>query len=287
MIENLVAGAVASLMLERIEELLRMPEGPNFYWPLTTLPRPLFDTRLAAENERGTLRRSYPLLNRLEKEKLAPEQARRLGDDLFAFLLEHVSDGEGRGTDWRLRSVVAVLAARSYHDAKQSMIARGLPAADVEAMPVVQVVLAQYLDEYDQLWDDSLKWMAVPYAEAREPLEGLRRQVAPGGRYDTNLFVRLAFPTVLRVHEANLRINRHVEALRCVEAVRHYAATHDGKPPAVLADIKDVPLPIDPSTGKGFDAYYKADGSRAVLDVPPLPGQPPQSGRRYEFTPAQ
>jgi hypothetical protein len=272
-------------VLERIEELAGLPDAPNFYWPLTALPRPLFDTRLAAENDRRTRRRTNPILRRLEKEKLSHEQARRLGEELFGELMERGA-AEGKDADWRLRSVIAVLAARAYPDAKRALIERGLPAAEVEAMPVIQVVLAQYLDDHDRLWDETLKWMAVPYAEAREPLEELRRQIAPGGRYDTNVFIRLAFPTVLKVHEANLRVNRQVEALRCVEAIRGYAATHGGKPPPNLADLS-VPVPTDPLTGKGFNLYYKSDGSHAVLDVPPIPGQPPQSGRRYEFGPAQ
>jgi hypothetical protein len=283
-IDNLVAAAIGAVMLNRVEEFLATPGAPNLYWSLTTLPRPFFDARPAAEYERGTLWRSFPVLRRLAQEKMTPEQARRLNEQVFGAILDD-RPGVHSGPDFPQQLAIAVLAARTYPDAKRELLARGLPPNDVEAMPVAQVVLLAQVDEYDAFWDEALKWMAVPYAEARAPLEALRRDLAPGGRYDTNMLIRMLFPVLFKVHEANLRGNRQIEALRCVEAIRHYAATHGGKPPAALTDIRDVPLPIDPITGKGFDAFYKADGDRAVLDVPPLTGMPPQTGRRYEFAP--
>jgi hypothetical protein len=64
--------------------------------------------------------------------------------------------------------------------------------------------------------------------------------------------------------------------LRCVEAVRIYAAEHDGKLPARLDDVR-LPLPVDPATGKPFT--YKLDGKTAHLHGEPLVVQV-----RYEVT---
>ena len=50
--------------------------------------------------------------------------------------------------------------------------------------------------------------------------------------------------------------------MRYVEALRIYAAAHDGKPPAKPADIS-LPLPLDPVTGKPFD--YSADVTTAHI----------------------
>jgi hypothetical protein len=88
---------------------------------------------------------------------------------------------------------------------------------------------------------------------------------------------------VLRAHQAGLRVERHLAALRCVEALRLHGAGHDGQLPARLDEVRAVPLPTDPVTGKGFDALYRRDGARAVLDVPAVPGQPAVTGRRYEL----
>ncbi|MGA2914611.1 MAG: hypothetical protein ABSE89_01125 [Sedimentisphaerales bacterium] len=62
------------------------------------------------------------------------------------------------------------------------------------------------------------------------------------------------------------RLDRHIAVLQCVEALRHYAAGHNGKFPGSLADIKELPIPNDPVTGKPFD--YSGSNSEAVLKGP-------------------
>ena len=73
-------------------------------------------------------------------------------------------------------------------------------------------------------------------------------------------------------------------ALRCVEAVRLYAAGHGGKLPPKLADVKEVPVPHDPVTGKPFE--YKVSGDRATLFGPSPVGDPRDGGYAltYELT---
>jgi hypothetical protein len=282
MIEQLVALALSAVMLGRVEEMLSVPDMPNFYWPLTTLPHPLLDTRLCLEYERDTLRRTFPQLRRLEKEVLTEAQARQMLEDLFQTL---GGDNNKTGPAWETRATFALLAASIYPDARQTLLAHGRTPVEVENMPAFQVVLLHLLYEYDFFWDETLKWMSVPYAEAREPLEKLRRQHLLGGRYGANILLRLLMPAVLKTREATVRLDRQVATLRCVEAIRLYAATHGGKPPTTLGDVVEVPLPTDPVTGKGFEAFYKAEGGLAVLEVPPLPGQPLHLGKRYEFVP--
>jgi hypothetical protein len=90
-------------------------------------------------------------------------------------------------------------------------------------------------------------------------------------------------PGLGRVALAQARTERRIAALRCVEAIRLYAAAYNGRLPAALGDITQVPIPPDPVTGKGFD--YKASGSRATLYGPPPPGEAGiASGLKYELT---
>ena len=56
--------------------------------------------------------------------------------------------------------------------------------------------------------------------------------------------------------------------LRCLEAIRIYAAEHAGKFPASLDEI-NFPVPVDPVTGKPF--AYSLEGTTAHLR-----GGPPQ-----------
>jgi len=62
-----------------------------------------------------------------------------------------------------------------------------------------------------------------------------------------------------------------------------YAADHGGKWPDSLADV-DVPVPVDPFTGKPF--LYKRDGVTAHLRGSPPPGMEnvPVYNLHYELT---
>ena len=76
-----------------------------------------------------------------------------------------------------------------------------------------------------------------------------------------------------------MRLDRRVAALRVVEAIRLYAASHDGKLPEELIQITEVPVPEDPATGKPFE--YCRDGAASVLTLPEagLSGRPTPSYR--------
>jgi hypothetical protein len=66
-----------------------------------------------------------------------------------------------------------------------------------------------------------------------------------------------------------------------VEAVRMFAAAHDGKLPASLNDIKDVPIPVDPQSGKAFE--YKVEDNVVTLFAPTPPGEAPYVGNTRRF----
>ena len=67
-------------------------------------------------------------------------------------------------------------------------------------------------------------------------------------------------------------MDRQLDALQCIEAIRLDAASHGGKLPATLESITEAPVPIDIATGKPFD--YKVDGDSATLSAPVPPGAP-------------
>jgi hypothetical protein len=93
----------------------------------------------------------------------------------------------------------------------------------------------------------------------------------------------LFLPAIRRAWAAHARIDRRIAALRCVEAVRLYAAAHGGRLPPTLAAVQEVPVPPDPYTGKPF-AYRLANGV-ATLEGPPPAGEKANAGNalRYEL----
>ena len=63
--------------------------------------------------------------------------------------------------------------------------------------------------------------------------------------------------------EAETRLQWDIAVLRICEAMRLYAASHDGRWPEHLTDITEVPLPVNPYEGKPF--VYQRYADKAVV----------------------
>src|SRR5262249_19108461 len=124
-------------------------------------------------------------------------------------------------------------------------------------------------------------WLNLPPWQARAGLAKLEPEFRRNPEHRGNPFVHLLFPAVVKVFEARQRLERTVATLRCGEALRLDAAGPEGPPPEKFGDL-EVPPPLDPFTGNGFDGWYKAKDGRGVLEVPPPPGMPRQLGRNIE-----
>jgi hypothetical protein len=170
--------------------------------------------------------------------------------------------------------------------AKRALIAEGRQPADVEAMPSLQVVMLYSYQEYQRLRDDMFKWMYVPYPEAVIGIrEAEKRVKMKKASFSEGIpFASLLLPAVTKVYTATSRTDRRIAILRCIEALRLYAASHDGKLPAALSDIQEVPIPLDPVTGKAFE--YQVAGNVATLYAPAPAGETagPHNAMRYELT---
>ena len=64
------------------------------------------------------------------------------------------------------------------------------------------------------------------------------------------------------MRQAQARLDQRLALLRHVEALRMFAAEHNGVFPEKLADVT-VPLPVDPFSGKPF--CYELSGNTAHL----------------------
>jgi hypothetical protein len=86
---------------------------------------------------------------------------------------------------------------------------------------------------------------------------------------------------VQRIHQIINRMERHIAALQCIEALRLYAGSHDRKFPDKLSDVTDMKVPDDPVTKKPFS--YNRTGSEAVLEVEATEGSEGRDAIRYEI----
>lgn len=280
LIDALVGAGITSLALREVRMLAQQPDAPNLYWPLATLPRPLADMRSALAGEKLGLIYSVPAIRQLKTGRFTADD----WTDVFDYLTGQAKRGTGLRPPLSLenRLGAAVTAALVYPQAKQALIDQGVSPAEVEAMPVPAVVGRYQLGVYEQWWDEETKWAAMPYWQAHP---GMQRAVDELGQARETLPVNpflLVAPGINRAIYNGARLDRDVAAIQTVEALRHYAATHDGRPPAKLEDLTDAPAPFDPMTGKLLG--YAVDGDRVTLTSPAPEGNWAREGLRMEIT---
>jgi hypothetical protein len=264
--------------MNRVEEFIQQPGAPNLYWSLTDLPRPLIDLHRPLQGERVFIDTLYPeILHALKDAKAPPIPAETLRANLDKLAALGV----------RSEPVAsAVSAATIYPRARKFLLAQGRSPEDVAALPIAQVALMYGVAQH-VLWSDELyKLNNLPYWEARPRLKEIDDRFRANGKGHTRAADPFGWQPFFPgyIYQAQARLQRQIDLLRCVEAVRLYAAAHDGTLPAALEDIREAPIPIDPMTGKAFG--YTKDGNRAVLEATAPPGAEAseQNAVRIEIT---
>lgn len=282
LIQSLVGTSIAGLMLKPIEDMIQQPDAPNLYWALTALPSPFIDLRRSIQLEHSMLYLMAPRLRNLESARLTRQQWRELSDDLAKIMDSLLGRPDRLGPSWRGKAGLTAMAIWLYPRAKQYVISKGKTPKEVEAMPVQQVITLYTLETYVHVKDELFKWFHVPYWQAREGMQKADQARKQAGRqYPGNPFLAL-LPALSRSYFSTTNRDRKIAALHCVEAVRMYAAGHEGRLPTNLSEITEVPIPIDPVTGKGFG--YKVVGNTITLDGPAPKGVSAWDGLRYEVT---
>jgi hypothetical protein len=253
-VANLVGLWAAHLSLATLEEMVQQPGCPNLYWALTDLPCPLVDLRKGVQGDRTlvaaelrSLQDDTPMTE-TEIEELvshlsgvmgfALEQSGRPPRNVRARLQERVKDPE------------LVRAAR------ERLIEAGYGPDSVKTFPPMQVILVDEKRDYEVQRDERMKLLALPLWQI-DSLVGGKELTSEGD----GLLVDL-LPHIVKLRRTQGQLEQQIAFLRHVEALRMYAARHNGKLPAKLSDVS-VPLPIDPVSGKPF--VYAIDGAIAHI----------------------
>jgi hypothetical protein len=272
LVGDLVGMAIASVAASGLDEMLEQPFCPNLYWALTTLPSPLIPLDKGMDGERVMHQWVFRDLN---------DSAPMSQDQLNKFIADSdkkLGLGEGTSTnpgvrvwlDTRTKDDAVVSAAR------RRLVEHGIPEERLLRFPVSQVILLDEKRELEERFDDVMKTISFPFWQV-EALATQNKVKKPPALFADELFGFHHVPL------AQAQVDQRIALLRHVEALRLYAAEHDGALPAKLCDVP-VPLPVDPFTGKPF--RYEAIGNTAHLRGTPPPGEEKNSGfnLHYEVT---
>jgi hypothetical protein len=276
LIQHLVGIGVTAGLAHQVETLIQTTGAPNLYWALTVLPDPPIDPRPSMEMESAVLYAQLPELLTLEDKVLSNTQAMDLWQKAVALVgLEWNHPGE-----WLEKTTVTVKTMEWYPQAKAHLLERGYPADKVESWPVLYVILLDQHHEFRRVRDLYFKWAYVPYPQAVGGLKQADRELS--ALWEKSGPFAAALPPMSRISFLRARLARDIAILRCVEAIRMYAADHEGKLPRTLTEITKVPVPADPFRGEPF--HYELAGDTAILESPIPPDGGPKDGLRYEIT---
>ena len=172
------------------------------------------------------------------------------------------------------KRIRALLETRAKDPAKVSaararLIDSGISEQLVKSFPVDQVLLLDEKRECDVRFDEATKIIGFPAWQFEALAESAKAYTEP------SLFADALLPGQYNVRRVQARLDQRFALLRAVEALRMYAALHNGTFPAKLSDCP-VPLPDDPFTGKPF--RYESSGKTAHLR-----GTPPKAEVKNAF----
>lgn len=253
LIGGLVAIAIAQVAIQPLEEMLGTPDCPNLYWALTQLPAPFIGLDRGMEGERIFITAEFRDLD--AKNTMTTAQLKAVIKRLD--LLLETNRDEKKVIEWlsEFAKDDAYMTA-----ARKRLIESGIPGERLDTFSPYQVILLNERIEYEIQRDEVMKFSPLPTWDAVARIDELSRKRGKGLFYGF-------MPALQKVRRAQGRLEQRIALLRHVEAIRMYAAAHDGKVPAKLSEV-DVPLPVDPFTGKPF-RYEVVDGVAHIRGTPP------------------
>jgi len=274
-ITQLVCVAIDSMMLSRLEELLSQPDSPNLYWAVTALPRPLVDMRPSVELEQRFLQMTVPGLENLEQLRTEEEWTKR-AHAVIDLLLEPAAARQwGKFAQKQILKRLAKRGRAELPGWTDGGVARVAAMSDSEAG------LRWFLHAQEEQSQEIAALMSLEPPAAIPRLEALQRRLAEF-RAEIGVPTLFVLENPLNGYVAAQGLQRRIDALRVVEAIRNYGASHESHVPESLEKIVDTPIPEDPFTGKPF--HYAVTDGAATLSAPGIQVEGREiGGIRYHF----
>jgi hypothetical protein len=279
MVQALVGTGIADETLTTgVSDWIARAGSPNLYWSLSELPQPFVDVHEIAGFEKAIVYYTFPVLRDSSGGKCKAESWREFIAQLPGLARQLSVQTESNVS---VKFQASVLAAAAYPQARADLLASGRSASEVDAMDVDQAVGIYFVEHYRRLRERAWAAWELPFWEGHADLADRTAEInAERSKLGGNPLAYF-FPQLAQARYQFCLVDREIALLRTVEAIRDYAAHHDGNPPASLEEIKNLPIPIDPVRNLPF--RYERHGQTATIEALPYDGQVAH-GERYELT---
>jgi hypothetical protein len=268
LVHALVGVAIDGLMVSQIWEMMRHSDCPNLYWSITAIPSPPVSIRRGLDVDADGVYLIFPKLRNLATQRRSSLAWSELLQETLDWFFKPENRGLGASESPWLKDLPRTSEQMIEKYGRKSiefLKTRGYDQAELAKMPEAKAVLLHTTIRWNEVLDQTFRWSYLPYWQAYPHLSAIDAKMKSEGQSPIPLAESLA-PAVVASTTAHARLSRQFAALRVIEAIRDYAARHDGQLPKSLDDIKDLPLPIDPYTGKSFE--YRLENGKAILDGP-------------------
>lgn len=291
-VTRLVQLSQSASALSIVEELIQQPGAPNYYWDLTSLPRPLIDARTAIQLESSMYEKTIPELMRLDEIKTQEQW-----NEVAAKVIEQIVNTGGSNDH--------LFPKPGTPEAEQAL--KDWTTLSRERLPKIAANLAERIPTMcDAEVGVRYWWLRVQSRASShlaisllEPDQSIRRNFESIERLNQDASDELPVKAVSGLFSgsfvaATAMCDQRIALLRGIESLRHHVATNAGRFPTSLPDL-ELPIPTDCISGQPFEYKLSADGktatlSGAVIQYPPAPvtgGELPKKGTirgtRYEL----
>jgi hypothetical protein len=261
LVSSLVSLAMTTQMNDALAQLMSRSESPNLYWALSELPSQQEIYRHALDGERSYVVPSTPALMRLRQgEENTPQQWRELLD--YIWRLVDVGNESPEAKRAQHRDPIKDTPPQVMEEARKHYAqTHQLSAEQVTKIDPLVIVGNYFWWEYQVWFDEQYKLRGLPYPLLMAKAAEQAQEVAKiRNEQPANPFQLWGINKTI---DRFARVDRQFAALIAVEAIRSYAAEHNGQLPAKLSDVTTTPVPKNPVTGKPFE--YRVESATATL----------------------
>ena len=266
---NAVVGSVLiEIMNHQMTDLIQLPGSPNLYWAITALPEPMVDFQPVFDFESTVFDRTFPDVQRAKTIGATSDQWRAMLEKMLYAPPWQAAESYRSGQ--RVAEVPAAVRKQTIDTVlhkeipiiRRILTAAGVSAGELDKISPAEMAVRAALEAYHVEHDELAKWYRIPYWQAEPHIEGQMAEIR-GLLPEAAPWMERALEPVLSAKLAG-QYKRGLAGLRCLEALRLYAAAHD-KLPQSLEEITEVPIPVNPFTGKLFP--YRAEDRYVILDL--------------------
>ena len=201
----------------------------------------------------------------------------------LAFILElwarlEISRGGHEGAAIAIRTGFGM----ARHLGQGPTIIQGLVGAAIGGLMCREVEIFVQSEGSPNLYQ-ALADMPRPFVDVEKAIENEKKvglESAPNESMREQIAKQLASSFDM-VRMISKRLDNNLNGLQCVEAIRHFAATHGGQLPQTLDDIKELEIPKDSMSGNAFEYRRTAAGATLQSAIPQAGNE--RDAVRYEI----